>query len=45
LIIVRAQSLADAAAIMSGDPMWVENLVTHRDVRGWTQVYGPLKEE
>jgi uncharacterized protein YciI len=45
LIIIRAETLADAAAIMSGDPMYIEGAVVHRDVRGWTQVFGPLDKE
>ncbi len=41
LLVVRAGSTAEVEALLSADPFVREGLVADREVREWTQVFGP----
>ncbi|QTE31124.1 YciI family protein [Pengzhenrongella sicca] len=41
LLIVAAASAEAVAAVLDADPFAREGLVAAREVRAWTQVYGP----
>ena len=41
LLILTAESADDVAAVLDADPFARAGLITEREIRPWTQVYGP----
>ncbi|MDR0432459.1 MAG: YciI family protein [Bifidobacteriaceae bacterium] len=40
LLIVEANYPDEALEILDADPFWIAGLITHRDARAWTLIYG-----